>query len=82
MLFSTTLYAICQALQINTQIALHPFSIDALMDIYKNLTFPKKAHTFECFLPENSELPRTNAPYSAFISLRCQDKSFPWLLSY
>ena len=38
------------------------------MEIYKNLTFPQKAHIFECFLLENSEFPKTNPPYFASIS--------------
>ena len=62
-IFSISPESICQALQINPQASLHPFSIGSLMDLYKNLTFPQIVHIFECFLPKNDELPRTNPPY-------------------
>lgn len=46
---------------------MHPFSTDALMEIYQNITFPQQAYIFECFFLENYELPRNNPPYYASI---------------
>ena len=52
-------------LQIQNSAPVHPFSIESLMEFYKNLTFPQRAKLFEIFLPENVKLKKKNPPYSS-----------------
>lgn len=45
-IFSISSESIFHGLQINLQASLHPFSSNSLMDLYKQLTFPQRAHIF------------------------------------
>jgi len=60
-------------------------SVDSLMELYKNLTFPHKAKIFETFLPMNVQFPKKNPPYpsSMFLEMTKQIISIvSYLLGY
>jgi len=45
--------------------SMQPLSVDSLMEIYKNLTFPQITKIFKIFLLEDAQLPKKNPPYSS-----------------
>lgn len=52
-------------LQIQNYTPLKPFTINSLLEFYKNLTFPHRENVFETFLPEDAQLLKKNPPYSS-----------------
>jgi hypothetical protein len=66
-LFTITLEIINQMLQIPRDDSASPFSIKILIELYKKLSFPQRAHIFKIFLPKYAQLPINNPPYPSSI---------------
>ena len=66
-LFIITSQSINQMLQIPWNDSAIPFSIEVLNNLYQEFTFPQRAQIFNIFLPEDTQLPKHNPPYSSSI---------------
>jgi len=54
-------------MQISRDESHSPLTIEVLMEIYQNLSFPQRAQLFELFLPQEAQLPKKNPPYHSSI---------------
>jgi hypothetical protein len=61
--FTITSKTVDQMLQIPKNDSTTSFSIEALNDLYKKLTFPQRDLIFEIFLPKDAQFPKKNPPY-------------------
>jgi hypothetical protein len=66
-MFSITPEAIDQMMQISRGESHSLLTIEVLMEIYQNLSFPQRAQIFELFLPQDAQLPKKNPPYHSSI---------------
>ena len=39
-----------------------PLTIEVLIEMYQNLSFPQRVQTFELFLPQDAQFPKKNPP--------------------
>jgi hypothetical protein len=66
-LFSITPEDIEQMMQISRDKSHSLLTIEVLMEIHQNLSFPQREQVFELFLPQDAQLPKKNPPYHSSI---------------
>jgi hypothetical protein len=69
-LFSITPEAIDQMMEIPRVESYSPLTKESLTEMYQNLSFPRRAHIFELFLPRDAQFPKKNSPYHSSIFLK------------
>jgi hypothetical protein len=75
-LFTITLKAIDQIMQIPRAESVSPFTIEILTEIYQKFSFPQRVHIFYLFLPESAQFPKKIPPTIPPFSQQKVTKSF------
>jgi hypothetical protein len=50
-------------MQISRDESASPFNLEIITELYQKISFPQITHIFELFLPQATQLPKTNPPY-------------------